>query len=196
MSLYCRHKDNLIYNVNRVPLESAVEPWTLDEVKEWLTITFSDDDAALTRLIPQIRDGIEMYCHISMIAKTITVDGEFYRATEFPYGPVAAITSVETTSDGSTYTADTSYKAIGPVNSYKQFIPGVLGMSRIVYTTPNMDMAQYQSLSLDGLRITGYCWENRGDQPMTSLQNGTSRPNGLHQALELFAKQYRRLAWV
>lgn len=196
MQAYCRFKDNLIFNIDRAVSVDAVEPWTLEEVKDWLTIDFTDDDAKLSRLIPQVRDAVEMYCHISMVQKAITVDGEFYRSFELPYGPVQTILSVEYTSDGSTYTADSGYKTIGSPGSYMQFYPGVQGIGRIAYETPNMDMSQYASLKQDGLRMMAYCWENRGDQPLSSLQNGQARPNGLSQALELFAKQYIRMAWL
>lgn len=195
MSLTCRYRDNQIYNVDRAINEDAVEPWTLDEVKGWLTIDFSDDDTALTALIPQVRDAMEMFCNISMVSRTITLDGEFYRQFELPYGPVATITSVGYTYDGTTYTSDTGYRAIGPVNSYKQFVPSMTGMGRIVYTTPNINQAQYASLRLDGLRLMAYCWQNRGDNPLSSLQNGVARPEGLDQALELFARKYVRI-WL
>lgn len=195
MSLTCRYRDNLIHNTRRVVNGDAVEPVSLQEVKDWLNITYSDDDARLTALIGQCRDGVEMYCHISMVSKTITLDADLFRETELPYGPVASITNVMLR-NGSTYEAQTGYVTTGDAGSYWLFQPAAGGRYKIVYTTPNMDMSEYGSLKLDLLRVIAYCFENRGDQPLTSLQGGMARPKGLDQALELFAKQYIRMTWL
>lgn len=191
MSDLCRYKPNRIYFCTPVVEPDVIEPVTLQQIKDWLVITFSDDDVALTLLGKQCRDGVEQYCKISMVEKEYTLVADLYEDTTLPYGPVSAITAVSLR-NGLVYEANTDYTYDTDANLFC----GGVGRYKVVYTTGPMDMVNYPSLQLDLLRIIAYCYENKGDQPLSSLQGGNARPAGLDQALELFAFKYMDLTWV
>lgn len=190
--MLCKYRSNNIFSVIRSE-DAVTEPVTLDEVKASLAITFIDDDALLTALISQCRDGVEMFCNVSMVAHTITMDADLYEQLELPYGPVNDLTSVSLKTDRATYTAQASdtYDLDGV--GFKLFSVTQAGRYRVVYAAGPYAP---QSLKLDLLRIIGYCYEHRGDEALTSLQSGQARPKGLDEALELFASKYQRMAWL
>lgn len=170
----------------------VTEPVTLDEVKAWLTVTYSDDDTLLTGLISQCRDGLEKFCTISMVEQEWTLDADLYEDQELPYGPVTGTPTV-TWRNGTVYEAYTDFTfdvEAGVIYG------GVSGRFKIVYTAGPIDMVSNASLKLDLLRIIGYCYEHRGDEPLTTLTSGMGRPVSLDTALELFAGKSKSMAWL
>jgi uncharacterized phiE125 gp8 family phage protein len=196
MILYAaRPKVNAIYT----PVfdeAGATEPVTLAELKAHLVITYSDDDTYLTFLISACRHAVEQFCNISIVQKECTIMVDAYCEIELPYGPVQSFTSatLKTGNGGSeVQVLNDGYQIDGPTESFQRFIPLSGGRYTLVYDTGYAIIPQ--DLKLDLVRICGYCYQNKGDQPLTSLQSGLDRPKGLDQALELFAAKHRRL-WV
>ena len=71
--------------------ESATEPVTLQEAKDWCRIDVSDDDSLITELIKGARYICELYSNISFIERTVTaiiVNG--LGRINLPYGPVTS----------------------------------------------------------------------------------------------------------
>lgn len=107
---------------------SPTEPVDLASAKAQLIVTFSDDDTLITGLITKSRKIIENYCHVSIVAKTITLLADLYKEWELPYGPVTGIQSVSTRSanEGSGpalyETADSNWNTEG--SDFLSFVPG------------------------------------------------------------------------
>lgn len=198
MTYLARHKDNAIHDV-QFDETGATEVLTLDQLKEHIQVTYTEDDNYLTELITACRQAIEQFCCISLVSKTVTVLADLYCERELPYGPVATLTSASLKTNTGTYTAQTAntdYELDGIANGFQIFRPFVSGRWKLAYTA-GYDAAKLpQDLILDLKRICGYCYEHKGDEPLTSLQGGQQRPKGLDEALELFASKHRRLHWI
>lgn len=198
MTYLPRHKDNAIYDV-QFDETGAVEFLTLTQLKAHLQITYTDDDTYLTELITACRAAIEQYCCISLVSKTITLFADLYCERELPYGPVASLTSASLKTGTSEYTTQTvtdDYELDGITNGFQVFRPFSSGRWKLVYAAGYAAAKVPKDLILDLKRICGYCYEHKGDEPLTSLQGGQQRPKGLDEALELFASRHRRLLWV
>jgi hypothetical protein len=196
MSIYAaKPKSNYVHT----PLfdeTGATEPVTLAELKAHLNITYTDDNSYLTFLISACRMGVEMFCNISLVEKECTIMVDAYCEMELPYGPVQGFTSASLkTAAGSIagQVLNSEYEIDGEDGTFKHFIPHIGGRWTLIYDVGFTIVPA--DLKLDLLRVAGYCYENKGDQPLTSLQSGIDRPKGLDQALELFAAKHRRL-WV
>lgn len=198
MSYLPRYQDNKYYT----PVfdeTGATEVLTLTQLKAHLQITYTDDDTYLTDLISACRQALEQYCNISIVQKTVTLMADLYCEYEIPYGPISAFTSASLKTGVGEYTvkaANTDYEVDGVDDGFKLFNPSIQGRWKLVYTAGYDTGTAPKDLILDLKRICGYCYENKGDQPLTSLQGGQQRPRGLDEALELFASSHRRLAWV
>jgi uncharacterized phiE125 gp8 family phage protein len=86
---------NNIIDIKRTE-SSPTEPCTLAEAKLQAVVTYSDDDTLITALITKARKMIENYCNVSIVAQTVTMIADLYNEWELPYGPVTAITGVQT----------------------------------------------------------------------------------------------------
>lgn len=68
---------------------SVTEPVTLDDLKAWLKIDFSDDDALLTSMSKGARLSIENYLNLALVTKTVDLDiefsGDYQKAVAMPY---------------------------------------------------------------------------------------------------------------
>lgn len=131
--------------------------------------------------------------------KVITLFADYYCERELPYGPVVSISSVTLKTGASTYTAQTAntdYELDGITGGFQIFRPLSVGRYKIVYTAGYIANKVPKDLILDLKRICGYCYENKGDQALTSLQGGQQRPKGLDEALELFAGRHQRMQWL
>jgi hypothetical protein len=198
MTYLPRYKDNQIHDV-QFDESGATEVITLTELKEHLQITYTDDDPYLTALITSCRQATEKYCNISLVEKTVTLLGDLHCELELPYGPVSSLTSADLksgTGGYATQTANTDYELDGLTDGFQRFNPFTSGRWKLVYEAGYTSTDTLQDLILDIKRICGYCYENKGDQPLTSLQGGQQRPRGLDEALELFATKHRRLQWL
>ena len=86
---------------------------TLANVKTWLGITSSDDDALLTSLIGSASAFIEEWCgcSFSVVSESIKRDGHGGHRAVLPNYPVVAVASVSV--DGVAITAAASFTAAG-----------------------------------------------------------------------------------
>ncbi len=75
--------------------ESATEPVTLSEVKDFcrLDSDSSDNDTVLSLLIASAREKLEGYLNLYFIAKVVKIEFTS-RVFDLPYGPAGAITQV------------------------------------------------------------------------------------------------------
>lgn len=188
----CRYRPNYIHSTTNTVAANVTEPVTLQQIKDWLAITFTDDDTILALLGKQCRDGLEKYTKRSIVAQTWVMVADLYEETKLPYGPVTAITAVSLR-NGTIYEANTNY---GWDIDANVFCAASSGRYKITYSAGPMDMVSNASLQADLLRIIAYCYENKGDQPLSTLQGGNTRPAGLDQALELFASKYVDMTWL
>jgi hypothetical protein len=175
---------------------TPVEPLTLQQVKDHLRITTTDDDAYLTTLIPACRAGLEEYCNISIVEKDIVIVADINTEFELPWGPVSTLTTAEYKGSLSeafaAKTSGTDFYTEG-IN-FLRFVPTMCGRWKLTYTAGYTTVPA--DLLLDLKRIIGYCERNRGDQELTSLQGGIERPKSLDEALELFASKHVRKFWT
>jgi hypothetical protein len=93
-------------------------------------------------------------------------------------------------------TAVTDFELDGISGGFQLFRPVTSGRYKVIYVAGYVATKVPKDLILDLKRICGYCYENKGDQALTSLQGGQERPKGLDEALELFASRHRRLHWI
>lgn len=198
MTYLPRYEDNKIHDI-QFDETASVEYLSLTDLKAHLQITYTDDDTYLTALIKACRAALEQFCNISLVSKTVTVFADLYCERELPYGPVSAFTSASLKTDAGTYTvqtANTDYEIDGITNGFQVFIPLITGRWKLIFTAGYAAADVPKDIVLDHKRICGYCYEHKGDEPLTSLQGGQQRPKGLDEALELFASRHRRLQWV
>lgn len=198
MSYLPRHQEN-VYHDPVFDETGATEFLSLDDLKDHLQITYTDDDTYLTALITSCRQALERFCNISLVEKTVTLLADLYCERELPFGPVSAFTSGSLKTGVGEYTiqtANTDYEVDGITNGFLLFNPLISGRWKLIYTAGYTADEVPQDLILDLKRICGYCYENKGDQALTSLQGGQQRPRGLDEALELFASKHRRMQWL
>lgn len=183
-----RYVPNQVLDV-QVLQDITLEPVTLQEAKDHLRVTFADDDDYIENtLIPACRAGVEKYCSISLATKILKTelvnsDGNI----ELPYGPVQQLIALED-SEGD---AISDYASAGLL--FKRLKTQSCENVVATYIAGYVPGAIPADLKLDLLRIIGYCYEHRGDEALSTLQGGMERPQGLGQALELFAKKHKRV---
>lgn len=178
-----------LYKIDREDAADFDEPVSLADMKAWLRVDYETEDALINQLISAARAGVEQYCSISIIEKTVNLTADWYGEWELPYAPVKSVVSV-TTSTGGAYsdaTLGTDYYLDGAMFRYDG------GRVRVEYIT-GMDVVP-PDLVADIKRVVAYLYEHRGDEPMTTLQGGLERPKGLDSAMELFCKKHKKL-WV
>lgn len=85
------------------------EPITVSEVKSHLKIDFTNDDTLIANLITGIRQNVERYTGLSLIAKTIEYfDEDIEEIVKLPYPEHLAIVEVKLNG-----TVSTAYKKTG-----------------------------------------------------------------------------------
>lgn len=129
---------------------------TVTDLKNWLKIDLSDDDAMLAMIITAAMIQIERYANISLVNRTITATitnglGNFI----LPYGPVKAITSVKTLAgDAITITSQ------GNVINESFLVYSGTGI--VTYTAGYITLPA--NLRVAWLQQCAYIYENRGDE--------------------------------
>lgn len=198
MTYLPRHVENNIIDV-QFDETGVTEYLTLTQLKAHLQITYTDDDTYLTDLITATRQALERFCNISLVQKSVTLLADLYCERELPFGPIVTLTSASLKTDTGTYTTktvNTDYELDGIAGGFQMFRPFLSGRWKLVFTAGYEAAKVPKDIILDHKRIGGYCYEHKGDEPLTSLQGGQGRPKGLDEALELFASRHRRLQWV
>jgi hypothetical protein len=201
---------NRIIDIKKVE-SSPAEPLILQEIKQHLIITSTDDDNYLSDLNVQCRKAIEEYCAVSIVQKTITLIADLGKEWELPYGPVTGIQLVATRtgSEGSgpgTYETLTSgwgqdgsdfltfipspaggFNPGAPFTGHFQWGPYASSQScinryKIIYTTGYIVVPDALRLAI--LNEISFRYENRGNQ-------GT----GICEAAKAIAQPYKRELW-
>lgn len=72
---------------------SVTEPVTLDEIKEWLDVDFTDHDSLLSSMGKGARQSIENYCSISLVEKSVTLDLEVSGEDRVPMPYTSALSN-------------------------------------------------------------------------------------------------------
>ena len=91
---------NQIIDVQRASV--VTEPVTLNELKEWVKVDGSEEDAILTALIIAAREMCEKYTGVNFVQRQVTVlFNNVNGGTYLPYGPVGSITGVYDTDGNS-----------------------------------------------------------------------------------------------
>lgn len=147
---------NQIIDVHRGAV--AVEPVTLNELKDFAKVSGTAEDAILSSLITAAREICEKYTWISMVQRTITTWFNNYNGgTYLPYGPVGTITSVSD-ADGNAV----SYEVLG--TDFKQILSPRTTLKAIYQggeaTCPDIFKTAIKAQAL-------FMYENRGDSPET-----------------------------
>lgn len=172
--------------------DSAETPVTLTEVKQWLKIDTSEDDAKLLELIKSAVDTIETYINNPIITKTILyvtdhyiIDGNSDMVLFLPYVPIA-ISFVKVYDIDNTATTITAYKQYTrkivfteyPTNTVRlnsgyqvQFTAGIA--SNASTTPPNIKIVLKE--------IIAYFYDNCCDRDLNSILKNVSGYMNLSQ---------------
>lgn len=209
---------NRLIDIDRVE-SNPTEPVTLTEAKAKLIIDFSGDDTQITTLITSCRKAVENSCHISIVAKTITMYADLCKEWELPYGPVTGLLGVATrtggegsgpgvyatqesgwTTDGSKFLSFTPSPAGG-------FNPGIPFTGHFQWGQYASPYGQYPGNRYRIIYTAGYTevpadlkdailmqivhdYENRGDVDINNVNRG------LCIEAENYAAPYRRMLWI
>jgi uncharacterized phiE125 gp8 family phage protein len=196
---------NDIVDIKRRQATSITEPVTLAIVKEWLIIDHNDDDALLTRLIPQVRAAIENKTKLSLVEREVVVTVRLHGEFKLPYGPVRSITSVVYSPDADPETLTTDdYKLNG--QDQKVIRINKCGMSQITYSagygvvvSPEYNNPIPEDLMNGILQEIAYRYEHRGDETNTKSSAGNDTVNaidGISSGAMQYIKPYIGMAWV
>lgn len=75
--------------------DSATEPVTLNEVKSFMRVTFSDEDTLINSIIKAARKFCEIFTNSAFINKTISaVAPDFQQFVEVPVGPLNSLSGI------------------------------------------------------------------------------------------------------
>lgn len=193
---------------------SGTEPVTLAEAKTQCRVDFIDDDSLISDLITAARQTIEEYCHISLVAKVVTLTikaeeqlksnyaqpfqvREVFNEFELPYGPVSTVDLITSmASDGTIitlnpnadyYLSGAAFQTIRISNNYTNNI--------LVYTVgPNADWLIPRALIRAILNEIAYRYAQRGEP--TNIRVSAFTDEGVCQAARILAKPYIRLNWI
>lgn len=192
----------MLYDV-QISSAPATEPVTASEVKTFLNISYSTDDAIIGTMITSARYAIEQYTKRAFITQTIIAYYKRYDKTvNLPFQPIQSVTTVETVADDSTtpLTANSNYYVKGVQDKYLDFtgvnsIPAghspyentaTYGLKVTYVAGYGSANAVPQSIKDAIVRLTAYYYDNRADfvtgtiiqrlpLTVTSLLNGYKR---------------------
>lgn len=123
-----------IWKVSTAP---AIEPITVEEVKEFARIDGNDEDSLISGFIQAARTNCEAFLGRALIEQTITMKMDFWPGAviDLPRPPLIAITAVETLDedDNATEYTSTNYYTV------TESIPGQLVLKRDVTWPTNSD---------------------------------------------------------
>lgn len=162
--------DNLVLDI-QFSAESATEPVSLQQAKNWLKVDIDDDDALITELITSARQDCENYLCMSLIARTVTAClniglGEI----PLPYGPINDVISVKNIATG-----EMIESFVLKYNNFKSLDPCT--EVEAVYTAGFDDGQCPKSFVYAILMQTAWQYEHRGDDldQQTNLSPGVMR---------------------
>lgn len=185
---------------------TVTEPVTLQEAKDHLYITGTQDDTILTGLITACRQAIEKFCHISIVQKVITVtitrdntpklmfasnfvsNVQAWNEFELPEGPHPDILSVtgfnfnQSTSlvlNTDYFIKGTLFKTLKIINAYEELL--------IVYSAGYTTVPENLKLAIKN--EISFRFELRGESTNRYAQQNV----GLSESANYLAQPYRRI---
>ena len=169
----------------------------LAEAKEWLRVTFTDDDTIITALIKSVRASIEDYCSISIVEKEIIVEVELAQPNnrdnarfELPYGPVSGNIEVSyqdgyKSTDWATKELDEDYYIDGL--DYPSISSFVCGRYRLSYDAGFAD-GQCPDQLIHAMKVElAERYERRGD---------AADQRKISESARKIAQPFKRMIWV
>lgn len=137
----------------------GAEPISVTDLKNWLKIDLTEDDAILAIIIPAARAQIENVVNLSLINRTVkaTIKNGFGNFL-LPYGPVKIIVST-TTLSGDAITVTKQGNMINESFDGNNAI--------VTYTAGYLSLPP--SLRIAWLQQCAYLYENRGDESAGDL---------------------------
>ena len=130
---------------------TGVEPLTLDEVKSWLRVEYSADDALLLTVITEVRGLAEEWLNRSLVDSSIVAEGDARESLFLPYGPDFQINYlVDEAGDPIQYTVE-----VGDI-----WFPIPTNFTLAYDTTASVP----PGLKLVLMQLVAFVYENRGDE--------------------------------
>lgn len=171
-----------------VEADAVTEPITLSQVKDHVRVTFSDDDALITRLISQCRQTVEQYCNISIVQKNIKATIDLITDLQLPLGPVVSVVSFvdsygNTIDPGAYRLAGILFKCIKP--GYASWYDAV-----IEYNAGYITGLEWQ-LQLAILNEIAFRYDNRGE----GEQARNNVNPGICNAARALADPFKKMSW-
>lgn len=190
---------NLTIDLKRVAYLTTTYPVTLDDAKTQLHITYTEDDAELTSMIPRAIKQIEAYCNISIIYQRIQWIADLFSEWKLPYGPVIGIESVQnrdsnagsgvggfTTATGNWRIDGDTFSAVGIGPFEFDLTTGSCGPNRfkITYTAGMSEVPDDLKQAI--LKQVVWLFEHKGDEGLT----------GLSKEVEEMINPYKVVIWL
>jgi hypothetical protein len=152
---------NLILSKPQVIVDIAAEPVAVTKLKEWMKISFNDDDSLIYDLSRAARQVLESYTGLSFGVKTLSVQMDIdCDMVRLPYGPLQSVTSIVLHTgfgNNETLTAGSDYELFGKLLHLNRS-----GVMTITYTGGYIDMPE--DLIADIKRLVAWMFQNRGIQ--------------------------------
>lgn len=177
----------------KVTVQPTVEPLELDEVKQHLKVTYTNEDTLITAMIQAARQEVESYCGINLLSQTIEESFDCFPGTEYhnPFGnlwlsrsPLISVTSISyQDTDNATQTLESTKYAIdtkampGCISpEYNETWPSTVFVKNAVtvtytvgYGTTAADVPATIKQAM--LLMIGDWYENREDSPHMRVGN-------------------------
>lgn len=150
-------RTNAVIDAQFVEDLEAVEPVSLVDMKNYLKVDYTTDDALIESMIKDGRMWIEKRCGISFIQKTVMALVEVMNEQELPYGPMAKLGILVEDEEGNTVT---SPSLIGLDFGFIS----LQGYGRFTVTYQAGFDGWPQSLQEALKAYVAYSYENRGDE--------------------------------
>lgn len=154
----------IIVNGVKIVGDAVVEPVSLTDAKNWMRISYSDDDTMIRNLLESSRLHIEKLTGLSLVNKQIVANLELTGnvphvwMVDVPYGPLLCVNSVKWKTGMNTYdtlTKNQDYEVIGgKIWLYYG------GFYQIDYDCGFSNLPA--DLAADILTLTAWQYENRG----------------------------------
>lgn len=165
---YGRKRYNAVLAVSvaegTVAVPTPAEPVDLDEVKDHLHISFTDDDTWITEEIKACRQSLEKFTGLSLVPKTIVWHGNNVKGySELPYGPAQVITAFTDANDLAI--AVDAYKTSGI--DFLTIISPTVEVIKVTYTAGYAAGTVPGPLKEEIKKMVAWNYDHRGDEVKT-----------------------------
>lgn len=155
---------------------SVTEPVSLDAVKAYMRVDYTNDDALITSMINEARVWVEKRCSLSLVERSVSAVVEVVNRIELPYGPVT----------GPVVVKDKNGDDVASPTLIGDKHPRLEGCGRFT-ATYNAGFAEVpESLRLAIMAKVAADYENRGDSPAS----------GYGAIAEKLSDPFKRITWL